>query len=151
MTEHERFMAEALKLAKKAAKRDEVPVGAVVVKNGKIIARAYNLREHRADPSAHAELLAMRKAARKIGRWRLDDCTLYVTLEPCVMCAGCIINSRIPNVVFGAYDMRFGGMGSVYDMNEGKLNHTVSLTGGIMKEECAAVLSEYFKGKRKKK
>jgi len=151
MTEHERFMAEALKLAKKAAKRDEVPVGAVVVKNGKIIARAYNLREHRADPSAHAELLAMRRAARKIGRWRLDDCTLYVTLEPCVMCAGCIINSRIPNVVFGAYDMRFGGMGSVYDMNEGKLNHTVSLTGGIMKEECAAVLSEYFKGKRKKK
>jgi len=144
-------MAEALKLAKKAAKRDEVPVGAVVVKNGKIIARAYNLREHRADPSAHAELLAMRRAARKIGRWRLDDCTLYVTLEPCVMCAGCIINSRIPNVVFGAYDMRFGGMGSVYDMNEGKLNHTVSLTGGIMKEECAAVLSEYFKGKRKKK
>lgn len=147
----EQYMLEALKEARKAAKKDEVPVGAVVVRQGKIIARAHNLRETKRRPDAHAEHLAMCRTARKLRGWRLTECTLYVTLEPCPMCAGLAVNSRIPRVVFGAYDKKAGALGSLYDLNEGKLNHTFECVGGILEEECAQVLKDYFKAKRKKK
>lgn len=150
MTIDEQFMLEALKEAHKAAKKDEVPVGAVVVRGGRIISRAHNLRETRRRPDAHAEHLAMCKAARKLRGWRLIGCTLYVTLEPCTMCAGLAVNSRIPRVVFGAYDKKAGALGSLYDLNEGRLNHTFECTGGVLEEECAKVLKEYFKAKRNK-
>lgn len=145
---HEDYMAKALEMAKKAASRDEVPVGAVIVYGGKIIARAGNKREAKKSPLAHAEILAIRKAARRLGGWRLMDCTLYVTLEPCPMCAGAIINARIPSVVFGAYDPRGGAFGSLYDLAEGKLNHTPNIKGGVMEAECAAMLKAYFRAKR---
>ena len=144
------YMSIALKEAAKAAKKDEVPVGAVVVCDGKVIAKAHNLRESKNDPSAHAEFIAMTKAAKKLRGWRLMGCTLYVTLEPCPMCAGLIINSRIPHVVFGAHDPKAGALGSVYDLNEGKLNHTCDVTSGVMADECSQILKEYFRGKRKK-
>ena len=145
----ELYMREALKEAERAAKKDEVPVGAVVMRGGKIIARAHNLREHKKDPSAHAEFIAMTKTARRLRGWRLIDCTLYVTLEPCPMCAGLIINSRIPRVVFGAYDKKAGALGSVYDLNEGRLNHRCELSGGVLEEQCAQIIKDYFKRKRK--
>jgi tRNA(adenine34) deaminase len=146
---HEAFMREALRLAQHAGRRDEVPVGAVVVKDGKIIARGYNLREHRRSPLAHAEILAIAKAAKRLGGWRLSGCTLYVTLEPCPMCAGAIVNARVDEVVFGAYDPKAGAMGTLYNLAEGRLNHTPRVTGGVLREECAAVLKEYFSSKRK--
>ena len=144
----EYFMAHAIAQAKKALAYDEVPVGAVVVREGKIIARAHNLRETKKMPTAHAELLAMEKAAKKLGGWRLIGCTLYVTLEPCPMCAGTAVNARIPRIVFGAYDQKAGAMGSVYTLQEGKLNHTPEVLGGILAQECAELLSGYFKQKR---
>lgn len=146
----EHFMREALKEAERARRRDEVPVGAVVVREGRVIARAHNLREHKKDPSAHAEFIAMTRAARRLKGWRLVGCTLYVTLEPCPMCAGLIINSRIPRVVFGAYDKKAGALGSVYDLNEGRLNHRCELTGGVLEEECSDILKYYFREKRRK-
>ena len=144
----EYFMARAIAQAKKALAYDEVPVGAVVVREGKIIARAHNLRETKKMPTAHAELLAMEKAAKNLGGWRLIGCTLYVTLEPCPMCAGTAVNARIPRIVFGAYDQKAGAMGSVYTLQEGKLNHTPEVLGGILAQECAELLSGYFKQKR---
>ena len=146
----EHFMREALKEAERARRRDEVPVGAVVVREGRVTARAHNLREHKKDPSAHAEFIAMTRAARRLKGWRLVGCTLYVTLEPCPMCAGLIINSRIPRVVFGAYDKKAGALGSVYDLNEGRLNHRCELTGGVLEEECSDILKYYFREKRRK-
>lgn len=143
-------MFAAMDMAKKAAKKDEVPVGAVIVRNNRIIAKACNLRETRKNPVAHAELLAIRKAAKRLKGWRLLDCTLYVTLEPCPMCAGAIINARIDEVVFGAYDPKGGAMGSLYNFAEGKLNHMPRITGGVMREECADILTSYFKSKRRK-
>ncbi len=143
-------MAAAIDMAKKAAAKDEVPVGAVIVKDGRIIAKACNLRETRKSPLAHAELLAIGKAAKRLGGWRLPGCTLYVTLEPCPMCAGAIINARIENVVFGAYDPKGGAMGSLYDLSEGKLNHKPLCVGGVLQEDCAALLTDYFKLKRRK-
>lgn len=137
-------------MAQKAARRDEVPVGAVIVRDNRIIARACNMRETKKNPLAHAELLAIGKAARRLGGWRLTRCTLYVTLEPCPMCAGAIINARIGDVVFGAYDAKGGAMGSLYDLAEGRLNHMPRVTGGVMREECAAPLAAYFKAKRSK-
>lgn len=148
MDEQKRCMLEAIAMAKKAAKRDEVPVGAVIVRRGRIIAKAYNLRETKRDPLAHAEILAIKKAAKKLRGWRLEGCTLYVTLEPCPMCAGAIINSRIKNVCFGAYDPKAGALGSLYNLAEGRLNHTPEVTGGVLKEECSAMLKSYFQGKR---
>lgn len=142
------FMEEALKQAKKAAKKDEVPVGAVIVRRGKIISRARNEREDRKDPLAHAELLAIKRAARKIGGWRLSDCILYVTLEPCPMCAGAIANSRISEVVFGAYDKKGGAYGSLYNIADGRLNHTPNVQGGFMQKQCAEILKAYFATKR---
>lgn len=144
-------MKEALKEAKKAQKKDEVPVGAVVVKDGRIIARSHNLREHKKDPSAHAEFMAIQKASKKLKGWRLIGCTLYVTLEPCPMCAGAIINARLPRLVFGASDKKAGAFGSLYDLNEGKLNHTLSITSGVLSDECSTILKDYFKQKRSKK
>jgi len=141
-------MTAALAMAKKAGKKDEVPVGAVIVKDGRIIARAYNLRETRRSPLAHAEMLAIAKAARRLGGWRLSGCTLYVTLEPCPMCAGAIVNARIDEVVFGAFDPKAGACGSLYNLAEGRLNHMPRVTGGVMAEEAAAMLKSYFKGKR---
>lgn len=148
MDDNERYMREALKLARKAADIDEVPVGAVVVRGGKIISRAHNLRETKKDPLAHAEIIAIRKAARKLRGWRLEGCALYVTLEPCPMCAGAIVNSRIEQVVFGAYDPKAGAFGSLYDLGEGRLNHKPKVLGGVLKDECAKLLKDYFAAKR---
>ncbi len=146
----EYYMDIALTLARRAEKRDEVPVGAVVVKNGRVISRAYNLREHRQDPSAHAEHIAMTRAAKRLGSWRLTDCTLYVTLEPCPMCAGLALNARLPRLVYGASDPHSGAINSSFDLTTG-CNHTVDVTGGVLTEECSKILSEYFKKKREKK
>ena len=137
-------------MAKKAAAKDEVPVGAVIVRGGKVIASAYNLREKRRSPLAHAELLAIEKAAKRLGGWRLTGCSLYVTLEPCPMCAGAIIHARIETVVFGAYDPKGGAMGSLYNLAEGKLNHMPQIVGGVMQADCALLLTDYFKAKRAK-
>ncbi len=141
-------MAIALKMAQIAAKKDEVPVGAVIVRNSAVIAKAHNMRETKRNPLAHAELLAISKASRKLRGWRLTGCTLYVTLEPCPMCAGAIVNARIDKVVFGAYDPKAGACGTLYNLTEGRLNHTPEVTGGVMEEEAAAVLKDYFKKKR---
>ena len=145
---HEKYMKAALKLAKKAFDSNEVPVGAVIVHDGKIIARGCNKCESAKNALAHAEIIAIKKATKKLGGWRLIDCTMYVTLEPCCMCGGAIINSRIPHVVFGAYNKKAGALGSIYNIGEGKLNHKPLLTGGILGEECAKLLSDYFKDKR---
>ena len=141
-------MAIALKMAQIAARKDEVPVGAVIVHNGAVIAKAHNMRETKRNPLAHAELLAISKASRKLRGWRLTGCTLYVTLEPCPMCAGAIVNARIDKVVFGAYDPKAGACGTLYNLTEGRLNHTPEVIGGVMEEETAAVLKDYFKKKR---
>ena len=149
MDEHEKFMREALFLAKRAGKRDEVPVGAVIVRDGKIIARGYNLRETKRSPLAHAEIVSIGKAARRLGGWRLTGCTLYVTLEPCPMCAGAIVNARLDGVVFGAYDPKAGALGSLYNLAEGRLNHTPHVTGGVLQGPCSSLLKQYFSNKRK--
>ena len=151
MKNDEYFMRRAIMQAEAAKRRDEVPVGAVVVREGEIIAREFNTRESSGNPTAHAELLAMTRAAKKLGGWRLIGCTLYVTLEPCAMCAGAIVNSRVERVVFGTRDPKAGGMGSVYNITEGKLNHKPEVTEGVLKEECSALLKSYFAEKREKK
>lgn len=144
------FMERALNQAKVAYKRGEVPVGAVVVKDGKVISRGYNLRETTNDPTAHAELLAMKKASKKLNSWRLSGCTLYVTLEPCPMCSGVIVNSRIDRVVFGAYDQKAGCCTTLYHLcNDERFNHRAEILGGVMEEDCAKILSDFFKEKRK--
>ena len=142
------FMNRALMQAEIAMKHDEVPVGAVIVKDGNVIARAYNRRESSKDPLAHAELLAIGKASKKLGSWRLSGCTLYVTLEPCPMCSGAIMNARIKRVVYGAKDPKAGTYGSIYDLNSYSVNHKPEVLGGIMKEECSSLLSGFFKRKR---
>ena len=142
-------MKKALLQARVAYKKGEVPVGAVVVKDGEIIARGHNLRESTNDPCAHAELLAMKKASKKLNSWRLSGCTLYVTLEPCPMCTGLIINSRIDKVVFGAYDQKAGCCTTLYHLaTDERFNHRASVLGGVMEEECAKILSDFFKEKR---
>ena len=142
------FMCEALALAHEAAEADEVPVGALIVYKGEIIARARNRRESDKLATHHAELVAIEEACRYRGGWRLPDCTLYVTLEPCPMCGGAIINARLPRVVFGAYDPRGGVFGSAIDFNTLTFNHHPEVVGGVCEEESAAVLKEYFKRKR---
>ena len=145
-----KFMREALALAKKAAELGEVPVGAVVVNSeGIVIADAYNLRENKKSVIAHAEIIAIEQACRKLGDWRLSGCTLYVTLEPCPMCAGAIVNSRISRVVFGAYDMQAGCCGSVINFNAYPFNHAFEIEGGVLKDECSAILADFFKNKRR--
>ena len=151
MENDEIYMREALALAGEAEKIDEVPVGAVIVRNGEIIAAAYNRRETNKCATAHAEILAIEEACRRLGGWRLPGTTLYVTLEPCAMCAGAIINSRIERVVYGANDIRFGAFGSLIDLSKLPLNHKPEITAGVLMDEAKNILSEYFKRKRKKK
>lgn len=143
-------MKAALLLAKRAEAEDEVPVGALVVLDGKIIAEAYNTRERDKCATHHAELLAIERACAAMGGWRLPGATLYVTMEPCCMCAGAIINARIPRVVFGAHDLRFGAFGSLINLSELPLNHRPEILGGVLGEECREMLSQYFRKKRKK-
>lgn len=148
----EKFMSEAIKQAKKAALIDETPVGAVVVLEGKIIARGYNKRETKKNALMHAEIIAIDKACKKIGAWRLSECEMYVTLEPCPMCSGAIINSRIKKLYFGAYDKKAGCCGSVTNLfEEGMFNHNVEVEGGIRCEECGRILSEFFRDLRARK
>lgn len=141
----ESFMREALAQAQLAARMGEVPIGAVVVAEGRIIARAHNRRELDQDPSAHAEFAALCEAARVLGRWRLGDCTIYVTLEPCAMCAGLMVNARVGRCVYGAADAKAGALGSLYDLNaDGRLNHTFAVRSGVLADECSGLLSGYF-------
>jgi tRNA(adenine34) deaminase len=145
----EGFMRAALREAAEAARRDEVPVGAVIVHGGRIIGRGYNQREMLKDPTAHAEMLAITQAAAALEGWRLEETTLYATLEPCLMCAGAIVNARIPRVVFGAADPRAGACGSLYQVGlDARLNHRFTVTGGVLAAECAALLRDFFAGKR---
>ena len=143
-----KYMEAALFEAKQAAAEGEIPVGAVIVKDGEIIASAHNNREATGDATGHAELLAIRKACESLGGWHLEKCTLYVTLEPCPMCMGAIVNSRLGKVVFGAKDAKAGACGSVIDLRSYPLNHKPAVEHGFMKEECVAVLSDFFKNKR---
>ena len=147
----EKFMKEALKEAKKAYKEDEVPVGAVIVKDGKIIARAHNLREKKQSATAHAEILAIEKASKKLDSWRLIDCDMYVTLEPCTMCMGAIILARIKNLYIGALDPKTGACGSFVDLSTLKYNHTVNISKGILQEECEYIIKDFFKNLRRNK
>jgi len=145
-----RFMQAALVEARRAAAEDEAPVGAVLVKDGAIVARDRNRRERLGDPTAHAEMLVISAASEERDNWRLTDCTLYVTLEPCAMCAGAVVLARVPRVVFGAFDPKAGAAGSVLDvLRHPKLNHRAQVTGGVMAAECGAVLAEFFAQKRR--
>lgn len=145
-----KFMQRAMELALMARDIDEVPVGAVVVRNGEIIAEAYNMREHSKCATHHAEILAIESACRALGGWRLPQTTLYVTMEPCVMCAGAIINARIPRIVYGVPDLRFGAFGSLLNLADVPLNHRPEVVGGVLLEENRAILQNYFKIKREK-
>lgn len=148
----EKYMKEAIKLAKKAESIDEVPIGAVIVHDDKIIARAHNLRESKQNAVAHAEIIAIQKACKKMGSWRLEDCILYVTLEPCPMCTGAILQSRIKRVVYGAADPKGGCIESCMKMYEVKgFNHYPEVTSGVLKEECSMLLKNFFKQKREAK
>lgn len=148
--EDEKFMLEALKEALKAEKKGEVPVGAVVVKEGKVISRGHNLRETTHDPTAHAEIIAIKKAAKKLKNWRLTGCTLYVTIEPCPMCASAIVLARIDRVVYGTEDPKAGAVKSLYELlNDKRLNHQVKeVVSGILKEECSKIIKSFFKNLR---
>lgn len=145
-------MAKAVAEARKAETKDEVPIGCVIVRDGAIIARGHNLRESKQDPAAHAELLAIRKAARTLGSWRLLNTTLYVTLEPCLMCMGAILLARIPTVVFGCYDPKAGAAGSLYDLScDPRLNHRCELLPGVLATECSALLTDFFAELRRRR
>ena len=149
MTLDEEYMEKALVLAQKAAEHGEVPVGAIVVdENGEIIGEGYNRREELQSPTAHAEIIAIEQAAKRLHNRRLSDCTLYVTLEPCPMCAGAIINARIKTLVFGAYDSRAGSIDSVINLCDYPYNHKPEIYGGICEDECTAVLQDFFKNLR---
>ncbi len=150
VVDDEFFMREAIRLAKEAENIDEVPVGALCVKDGKIISTAYNTRESSRCATHHAEILAIERACAALGGWRLPGVTLYVTMEPCAMCAGAVINSRIERVVYGAPDLRFGAFGSLIDLSAVGLNHKPKIVGGVLGEECVGILSGYFAKKRKK-
>ncbi|NMC19770.1 MAG: nucleoside deaminase [Thermogutta sp.] len=145
----EHFMALALQEAEAAAAENEVPVGAVIVHAGRVVAAAHNQRERLRDPTAHAEMIAITQAAESLGSWRLEDCTLYVTLEPCPMCAGAIIQARIPRVVYGADDPKGGAVRSLYRLLEdARLNHCCEIRAGVSAARCGAVLSEFFRKQR---
>jgi len=148
---HEDWMKESLRLAEKAFSESEVPVGAIVVKNDNIIGRGYNQRERLNDPTAHAEILAITAASSTLEDWRLSDCTLYVTKEPCPMCAGAIINSRVSNLIFGAYDEEKGCCGSLYQLcGDRRLDSRTAVKGGVEEDKCTAILQEFFNLKRDK-
>lgn len=146
---HSKWMREALKEAAKAAAIDEVPIGSVAVVENKIIGRAHNIRERTQNPLGHAELLLINKLAKKRKTWRLDDVTIYVTCEPCLMCAGAMLQARTPRVVYGCADPKAGAMGSLYDVsNDVRLNHRIEVISGVLADECGKILSEFFKQKR---
>lgn len=147
----EYFMKQALKEAKKAYEKEEIPVGAVIVKDGKIIGRGHNLKETKNDTTKHAEIIAIQKASRKLAAWRLESCEMYVTLEPCTMCMGAIINSRIKKIYIGALDEKTGACGSFIDLTKYKYNHVVEIEKGILKDECEYIVKEFFKQLRKSK
>ena len=152
MDQKEYYMKQALKEAEKAYKKLEVPVGAIIVKDGEIIARAHNQKETKTDKTKHAEILAIQKASKKLTSWRLIDCEMYVTLEPCSMCAGAMINSRIKKVYIGANDEKTGAVGSVLNLfNDYTFNHKVETETGIMEKECQEILTQFFKELRKLK
>lgn len=145
------FMKKALKEAQKAYDIGEIPIGAVIVKDDKVISRGYNKREKDNMATSHAEMLAIEKACKKLGSWRLSDCTLYVTLEPCPMCTGAIINARIPRVVFGARDAKSGACGGFCDLSNGNiLNHSFEVQGGTLEKECKDILDVFFKNLRER-
>lgn len=149
MSSDDAFMRVALRLAEQAFEVDEVPVGAAVVRDGKVIGKGFNQRQMLNDPTAHAEILAITAAAEAIGDWRLEDCTLYVTLEPCLMCAGAIVLARIARVVYGADDPKAGAVKSLYQvLADGRLNHQPIVDAGILGDECSAILTDFFRTKR---
>lgn len=149
---HHKFMHRAIALARKAAQMGEVPVGAVVVHQGQIIGEGHNLRESEQNPLAHAEILALKKASEHLGAWRLQGCTLYVTLEPCLMCSGASLNARVDQVVYGAKDPKAGAVSSLYQtLEDTRLNHRCNVIEGVLHTECAALLSEFFSKLRSKK
>lgn len=150
LTEDEKYMKEAIRQAKKAWKLQEVPIGCVIVKDDKIIARGYNRRNTDKNTLAHAELLAIRKASRAVGDWRLEECTMYITLEPCQMCAGAIVQARIPRVVIGSRNPKAGCAGSILNLLQiPEFNHQVELKEGILEKECSQMLKDFFKELRK--
>ncbi|MGO4180802.1 tRNA adenosine(34) deaminase TadA [Paenibacillus sp. MCAF9] len=149
--EDQKWMLEAIEEAKKAEQIGEVPIGAVIVRNNEIIGRGYNLRETRFDPTAHAEMVAIRDACDRIGAWRLLDCTLYVTLEPCPMCAGAIVQSRVKRVVYGTSDPKAGCAGTLMNLlQEPRFNHETELTSGILQPECSNLLTQFFRRLRER-
>ncbi len=148
--EHEDYMKVALSLAEKAVEMGDVPVGCVIVRAGEIIGSGFNRREAGGGATAHAEIEAINAACRALGSWRLSDCSLYVTLEPCPMCAGAIINARVGKVFYGAKDEKAGACGSVLNLFEERFNHKPQLVGGILKDECSALLTAFFTGLRNK-
>ena len=144
-----KFMWEAIKEAEKSAALDEVPVGAVIVKDNKIIARGHNLREKTHDPTSHAEIVAIRKACKKLKSWRLEGCTIYVTIEPCSMCAGTLLWTRIQRIVYGASDPKGGALGSSYNLFEVKnINHHPEITRGVLENRCSSLMTSFFRNKR---
>ena len=152
MTQDEKYIKQAIKQAKKAYALDEVPIGCVIVAGDKIIARGYNRRNTDKNPLAHAELSAIRKASKKTGDWRLEECTMYVTLEPCQMCAGAIVQARIPRVVMGSMNAKAGCAGSVLNvLQERRFNHQVELTKDVLHEECSSMLSGFFRELRERR
>ena len=146
---NKKFMKEALVLAREAAAKGEVPVGAVIVRDGEIIARGRNMREEKQNALSHAEIEAINEACKALNSWRLDDCELYVTLEPCPMCAGAIINARIKTLIFGAYDSKAGSIDSIVNLCDLPYNHKVEVYGGICEDECLAVITDFFEKLRK--
>ncbi len=152
MLETEKYMKEALKQARKAYDKEEIPVGAIIVKNHKIIARAYNEKEYKLDTTKHAEILAIQKASKKLNSWRLTDCDMYVTLEPCSMCAGALIQSRIRKLYIGTMDSKTGACGSVLNLlQDYPFNHKIEIETGILGKECEQILKQFFKELRQKK
>ena len=146
----QRYMEQAIKEALKALQADEVPVGCVIVHNDLIIGRGYNRTESLQDPTAHAEILAITSAAENLHSWRLCDCTLYCTLEPCSMCAGALVLARVERLVFGAMDPKFGACGSIFNIvQDSRLNHRIAVTNGVLENECAGIVQRFFKKKRK--
>ncbi|MGI9427399.1 MAG: tRNA adenosine(34) deaminase TadA [Bythopirellula sp.] len=149
VADHRRYMAHAYAQAQAALAADEVPVGAVIVREGHVIAAAHNGREQLRDPTAHAEMVAITQAAAAVDSWRLDGCTLYVTLEPCPMCAGAILQARINTLVFGAADPKAGAVSSLYELlDDARLNHRAEVVGGVMAEQCGQILTDFFAAKR---
>ena len=142
------FMQQALKCAETAQGKDEVPIGAVIVKNNKIVARGHNKSITLKDTTAHAEIIAIRKACKKLNNYRLNDCSIYVTIEPCSMCMGALILARIKNLYFGAKDIKAGACGSIVDISKAKTNHKIKIYSGLLEQDCAKIIKEFFKNKR---